>query len=111
MASQPETHYCKSVHADPLSLVSPEISTCVSVLFADLDLCLHLLNVRQQPYSLSGGQPPTGRSTKFLRSSLSRRIQQGTFVLRLIPCRPHRVGDTRSASAAGTLVPVQTSRV
>ncbi|KRY03168.1 hypothetical protein T12_2666, partial [Trichinella patagoniensis] len=96
MASQPETHYCKSVHADPLSLVSPEISTCVSVLFADLDLCLHLLNVRQQPYSLSGGQPPTGRSgwwvllpagpsTKFLRSSLSRRIQQGTFVLRLIP--------------------------
>ncbi|KRX68519.1 hypothetical protein T06_3756 [Trichinella sp. T6] len=46
----------------PLGLVPPEISTCVSVLFANLDLRIHLLNVRQQPYSLSGEQPPTGRS-------------------------------------------------
>ncbi|KRX70091.1 hypothetical protein T06_2692 [Trichinella sp. T6] len=121
-ASQPETRHCKSVLAYPLSLVPPEISTCVPILSADLDLCIHLLNVRLQPYSLSGGQPPTGwsgwwvllpagRSTKFLRSALSRRIQRGTFVLRLLPCRPQRVGDTRSASAAGTLVSVQPSRV
>ncbi|KRZ50853.1 hypothetical protein T02_15778 [Trichinella nativa] len=106
----------------PSRLVPPEISTCVPILSADLDLCIHLLNVRLQPYSLSGGQPPTGRSgwwvllpagrlTKFLRSVLSRRIQRGTFVLRLLPCRPQRVGDTRSASAAGTLVSVQPSRV
>ncbi|KRX35659.1 hypothetical protein T05_8364 [Trichinella murrelli] len=74
-------------HYDPLSFVPPEISTCVSVLFTDLDLCMHLLNVRLQPDSLSGGGPPTGRygwwvllpagrSTKFFRSALSRRIQQ-----------------------------------
>ncbi|KRZ84032.1 hypothetical protein T08_16121 [Trichinella sp. T8] len=108
-------------HHDPLSLVPPEISTCVCVLITDLDLCMHLLNVRLQPDSLSGREPPTGRygwwvllpavrSTKFFRSALSHRILQGSFVLRLLPCRPHRVGDTRSALAAGTLLPVQRSR-
>ncbi|KRX53242.1 hypothetical protein T09_15566 [Trichinella sp. T9] len=46
----------------PLSLVLPERSTCVSVLVADLDICMHFLNVRLQPYSLFGGEPPTGRN-------------------------------------------------
>ncbi|KRX32789.1 hypothetical protein T05_2495 [Trichinella murrelli] len=54
---------------------------------------------------------PAERSTKFFRSALSCRIQQGTFVLRLLPCSPCRVGDTRSASVADALVPFQPSRV
>ncbi|KRX33896.1 hypothetical protein T05_1968 [Trichinella murrelli] len=83
MAKKEEQVSLKHTIVNPLSLVPPEISTCVSVLFADLDLCMHLLNVRLQPYSLSGGKPPTGwhgwgvllpagRSTKFFRSELSR---------------------------------------
>ncbi|KRX33694.1 hypothetical protein T05_8277 [Trichinella murrelli] len=43
--------------------------------------------------------------------ALSRRILQGTFVLRLLRCRPGHVRDTRSASLADTLVPFQPSRV
>ncbi|KRY44154.1 hypothetical protein T03_11293 [Trichinella britovi] len=53
---------------------------------------------------------PAERITKLFRSALSRRIQQGTFVLRLLLCSPCRVGDTRSASVADALVPFQPSR-
>ncbi|KRY15231.1 hypothetical protein T12_13897 [Trichinella patagoniensis] len=111
-------HHEESVLADTLSLDPPEKSTGVPVLFADLDLYIHLLHVRLQPYPLTGGEPPTGRSrywdmlstggsTKLLCSELSRRIQHSTFVLHLLPCRPHRVEDTRSARVVGTLVPLQ----
>ncbi|KRX74108.1 hypothetical protein T06_9267 [Trichinella sp. T6] len=62
MAKKVEQVSPKHTIVNPLGLVPPEISTCVSVLFANLDLRIHLLNVRQQPYSLSGEQPPTGRS-------------------------------------------------
>ncbi|XP_003369336.1 hypothetical protein Tsp_04752 [Trichinella spiralis] len=79
-------------HTLTVLMAKKEKSTGVPVLFADLDLYIHLLNVRLQPYLLTRGEPPTGRSrcwdmlsaggsTKLLRSALSRRIQHSTFVL------------------------------